>query len=101
MGEVKDNCIMKCRNAWRGTDVISHSASLLFLQIDAVSLFLLYLVEMICSGLQIIYNTDEVTQTPQRPQWDQFKGFRRCPVYLTLGLLIQQQPLSTLNPQQL
>uniref|UniRef100_H3C363 Phosphorylase b kinase regulatory subunit n=1 Tax=Tetraodon nigroviridis TaxID=99883 RepID=H3C363_TETNG len=29
------------------------------LQIDAVSLFLLYLVEMICSGLQIIYNTDE------------------------------------------
>lgn len=30
------------------------------LQIDAVSLFLLYLVEMICSGLQIIYNTDEV-----------------------------------------
>lgn len=29
-------------------------------QIDAVSLFLLYLVEMICSGLQIIYNTDEV-----------------------------------------
>uniref|UniRef100_A0A3P9N6C3 Phosphorylase b kinase regulatory subunit n=1 Tax=Poecilia reticulata TaxID=8081 RepID=A0A3P9N6C3_POERE len=31
------------------------------LQIDAVSLFLLYLVEMICSGLQIIYNTDEVS----------------------------------------
>ncbi|XP_063044513.1 phosphorylase b kinase regulatory subunit beta isoform X1 [Engraulis encrasicolus] len=30
------------------------------LQIDAVCLFLLYLVEMICSGLQIIYNTDEV-----------------------------------------
>lgn len=101
MGEVKDNCIIKCRNAWRGTDVISHSASLLFRQIDAVSLFLLYLVEMICSGLQIIYNTDEVTQTPQRPQWDQFEGFRRCPVYLTLDLLIQLQPLSTLNSQQL
>lgn len=33
------------------------------LQIDAVSLFLLYLVEMICSGLQIIYNTDEVNHT--------------------------------------
>lgn len=33
------------------------------LQIDAVSLFLLYLVEMICSGLQIIYNTDEVNNT--------------------------------------
>uniref|UniRef100_A0A673FTK3 Phosphorylase b kinase regulatory subunit n=1 Tax=Sinocyclocheilus rhinocerous TaxID=307959 RepID=A0A673FTK3_9TELE len=32
-----------------------------FKQIDAVSLFLLYLVEMICSGLQIIYNTDEVS----------------------------------------
>ncbi|XP_034536696.1 phosphorylase b kinase regulatory subunit beta [Notolabrus celidotus] len=31
------------------------------MQIDAVSLFLLYLVEMICSGLQIIYNTDEVS----------------------------------------
>uniref|UniRef100_A0A8C6M3L9 Phosphorylase b kinase regulatory subunit n=1 Tax=Nothobranchius furzeri TaxID=105023 RepID=A0A8C6M3L9_NOTFU len=31
------------------------------LQIDAVSLFLLYLVEMISSGLQIIYNTDEVS----------------------------------------
>ncbi|KAM9765325.1 phosphorylase b kinase regulatory subunit beta isoform 2-T2 [Menidia menidia] len=31
------------------------------LQIDSVSLFLLYLVEMICSGLQIIYNTDEVS----------------------------------------
>uniref|UniRef100_UPI00358E08F8 phosphorylase b kinase regulatory subunit beta-like n=1 Tax=Myxine glutinosa TaxID=7769 RepID=UPI00358E08F8 len=30
------------------------------LQIDAVSLFLLYLVEMISSGLQIIYSTDEV-----------------------------------------
>lgn len=32
------------------------------LQIDAVSLFLLYLVEMICSGLQIIFNTDEVNK---------------------------------------
>uniref|UniRef100_A0A8C4QQZ7 Phosphorylase b kinase regulatory subunit n=1 Tax=Eptatretus burgeri TaxID=7764 RepID=A0A8C4QQZ7_EPTBU len=30
------------------------------LQIDAMSLFLLYLVEMISSGLQIIYSTDEV-----------------------------------------
>jgi len=29
-------------------------------QINAVSLYLLYLVEMISSGLQIIYNTDEV-----------------------------------------
>ncbi|KAF5900229.1 phosphorylase b kinase regulatory subunit beta isoform X3, partial [Clarias magur] len=36
------------------------SLSLSLSQIDAVSLFLLYLVEMICSGLQIIYNTDEV-----------------------------------------
>ncbi|CAG03071.1 unnamed protein product, partial [Tetraodon nigroviridis] len=34
------------------------------LQIDAVSLFLLYLVEMICSGLQIIYNTDEIRSQP-------------------------------------
>ncbi|XP_042196171.1 phosphorylase b kinase regulatory subunit beta isoform X3 [Callorhinchus milii] len=31
------------------------------LQIDALALFLLYMVEMISSGLQIIYNTDEVT----------------------------------------
>ncbi|XP_077307795.1 phosphorylase b kinase regulatory subunit beta isoform X3 [Lithobates pipiens] len=31
------------------------------IQINAVSLFLLYLVEMISSGLQIIYNTDEVS----------------------------------------
>lgn len=30
------------------------------LQINAVSLYLLYLVEMISSGLQIVYNTDEV-----------------------------------------
>lgn len=37
------------------------------LQIDAVSLFLLYLVEMICSGLQIIYNTDEVNNTLKWP----------------------------------
>jgi len=37
------------------------SLSLCGCQIDAVSLFLLYLVEMICSGLQIIYNTDEVS----------------------------------------
>lgn len=29
-------------------------------QINAVSLYLLYLVEMISSGLQIVYNTDEV-----------------------------------------
>ncbi|KAF6078971.1 phosphorylase kinase regulatory subunit beta [Phyllostomus discolor] len=31
------------------------------LQINAVSLYLLYLVEMTSSGLQIIYNTDEVS----------------------------------------
>lgn len=42
------------------------SFHLSLLQIDAVSLFLLYLVEMICSGLQIIYNTDEVNKTLQR-----------------------------------
>lgn len=44
---------------------ISHSVVLWLLQIDAVSLFLLYLVEMICSGLQIIYNTDEVSRPPR------------------------------------
>ena len=32
------------------------------LQISAVSLFLLYLVKMIFSGLQIIYNTDVVVE---------------------------------------
>ncbi|CAB1445403.1 unnamed protein product [Pleuronectes platessa] len=43
----------------RQADKVEHDYH--HLQIDAVSLFLLYLVEMICSGLQIIYNTDEVS----------------------------------------
>lgn len=48
-------------NFFNGTSsTLSFPLSLL--QIDAVSLFLLYLVEMICSGLQIIYNTDEVNK---------------------------------------
>ena len=53
--------------------MVSHPlcpSPLSLLQIDAVSLFLLYLVEMICSGLQIIYNTDEVNKTPRwLPRW--------------------------------
>lgn len=43
--------------------ILNRVLSFCLLQIDAVSLFLLYLVEMICSGLQIIYNTDEVKET--------------------------------------
>ncbi|MBN3304867.1 KPBB kinase, partial [Amia calva] len=46
-------------NVHTGDEVFSYDAYC-HLQIDALSLFLLYLVEMICSGLQIIYNTDEV-----------------------------------------
>lgn len=75
----------------------SLSFPLWLLQIDAVSLFLLYLVEMICSGLQIIYNTDEVS-----------KGLWRVPRQLIVGVLSRcldvvrlihwQQSVSVLNP---
>lgn len=50
------------------------------LQIDAVSLFLLYLVEMICSGLQIIYNTDEVI-APLKRLITSERGLTTCSVY--------------------
>uniref|UniRef100_A0A8C7YFA2 Phosphorylase b kinase regulatory subunit n=1 Tax=Oryzias sinensis TaxID=183150 RepID=A0A8C7YFA2_9TELE len=52
-------CLHSVFNVDTGDEVYSNS-EYHHLQIDAVSLFLLYLVEMICSGLQIIYNTDEV-----------------------------------------
>lgn len=52
--------IAECANDSHFLNYISSTLLLPLLQIDAVSLFLLYLVEMICSGLQIIYNTDEV-----------------------------------------
>ncbi|MED6257150.1 hypothetical protein ATANTOWER_012675, partial [Ataeniobius toweri] len=51
-------CLHSVFNVDTGDEVYSYS-DYHHLQIDAVSLFLLYLVEMICSGLQIIYNTDE------------------------------------------
>ncbi|XP_072374293.1 phosphorylase b kinase regulatory subunit beta isoform X1 [Scyliorhinus torazame] len=54
------NCLHSVFNVHTGDEVLSNE-SYGHLQIDAVSLFLLYLVEMISSGLQIIYNTDEVT----------------------------------------
>ncbi|XP_048402628.1 phosphorylase b kinase regulatory subunit beta isoform X1 [Stegostoma tigrinum] len=54
------NCLHSVFNVHTGDEVLS-SEEYGHLQIDAVSLFLLYLVEMISSGLQIIYNTDEVT----------------------------------------
>ncbi|XP_053085395.1 phosphorylase b kinase regulatory subunit beta isoform X3 [Pangasianodon hypophthalmus] len=53
-------CLHSVFNVHTGDEIYSYK-QYNHLQIDAVSLFLLYLVEMICSGLQIIYNTDEVS----------------------------------------
>ncbi|KAK1213788.1 KPBB kinase, partial [Pygoscelis papua] len=53
-------CLHSVFSAHSGDEVFSHK-EYGHLQINAVSLFLLYLVEMISSGLQIIYNTDEVS----------------------------------------
>ncbi|NWW47422.1 KPBB kinase, partial [Pedionomus torquatus] len=53
-------CLHSVFSAHTGDEVFSHT-EYGHLQINAVSLFLLYLVEMISSGLQIIYNTDEVS----------------------------------------
>ncbi|NWW74007.1 KPBB kinase, partial [Climacteris rufus] len=53
-------CLHSVFNAHTGDEVFSPK-EYGHLQINAVSLFLLYLVEMISSGLQIIYNTDEVS----------------------------------------
>ncbi|XP_076205364.1 phosphorylase b kinase regulatory subunit beta isoform X5 [Aptenodytes patagonicus] len=53
-------CLHSVFSAHTGDEVFSHK-EYGHLQINAVSLFLLYLVEMISSGLQIIYNTDEVS----------------------------------------
>ncbi|XP_067294132.1 phosphorylase b kinase regulatory subunit beta isoform X1 [Pseudorasbora parva] len=53
-------CLHSIFNVHTGDEVYQYE-EYSHLQIDALSLFLLYLVEMICSGLQIIYNTDEVS----------------------------------------
>ncbi|KAJ7985910.1 hypothetical protein DPEC_G00345370 [Dallia pectoralis] len=53
-------CLHSVFNIDTGDEILPYN-DYQHLQIDAVSLFLLYLVEMICSGLQIIYNTDEVS----------------------------------------
>uniref|UniRef100_A0A673KB58 Phosphorylase b kinase regulatory subunit n=1 Tax=Sinocyclocheilus rhinocerous TaxID=307959 RepID=A0A673KB58_9TELE len=53
-------CLHSIFNVQTGDEVYSYE-EYSHLQIDALSLFLLYLVEIICSGLQIIYNTDEVS----------------------------------------
>ncbi|XP_040427587.1 phosphorylase b kinase regulatory subunit beta isoform X4 [Cygnus olor] len=53
-------CLHSVFSAHTGDEVFS-AKEYGHLQINAVSLFLLYLVEMISSGLQIIYNTDEVS----------------------------------------
>ncbi|NWI57666.1 KPBB kinase, partial [Calyptomena viridis] len=53
-------CLHSVFSAHTGDEVLS-PREYGHLQINAVSLFLLYLVEMISSGLQIIYNTDEVS----------------------------------------
>ncbi|NXB14012.1 KPBB kinase, partial [Rhagologus leucostigma] len=54
------SCLHSVFSAHTGDEVFSYQ-EYGHLQINAVSLFLLYLVEMISSGLQIIYNTDEVS----------------------------------------
>uniref|UniRef100_A0A6I8NCB0 Phosphorylase b kinase regulatory subunit n=1 Tax=Ornithorhynchus anatinus TaxID=9258 RepID=A0A6I8NCB0_ORNAN len=53
-------CLHSIFNVHTGDEVFSYE-EYGHLQINAVSLYLLYLVEMISSGLQIIYNTDEVS----------------------------------------
>uniref|UniRef100_A0A4W5MJE1 Phosphorylase b kinase regulatory subunit n=1 Tax=Hucho hucho TaxID=62062 RepID=A0A4W5MJE1_9TELE len=53
-------CLHSIFNVDTGDEILSYN-DYHHLQIDALSLFLLYLVEMICSGLQIVYNTDEVS----------------------------------------
>ncbi|XP_058848700.1 phosphorylase b kinase regulatory subunit beta-like isoform X3 [Acipenser ruthenus] len=52
-------CLHSVFNIHTGDEVLTYDIYC-HLQIDSLSLFLLYLVEMISSGLQIIYNTDEV-----------------------------------------
>ncbi|CDQ59399.1 unnamed protein product [Oncorhynchus mykiss] len=54
-------CLHSIFNVDTGDEILSYN-DYHHLQIDALSLFLLYLVEMICSGLQIIYNTDEISR---------------------------------------
>ncbi|KAI8491842.1 hypothetical protein Bbelb_302150 [Branchiostoma belcheri] len=46
---------------WQTGDALKTDNEAKHLQIDAPSLYLLYLAQMISSGLQIIYTTDEVT----------------------------------------
>ncbi|XP_071065282.1 phosphorylase b kinase regulatory subunit beta isoform X5 [Dasypus novemcinctus] len=53
-------CLHSIFNVHTGDQVLSYE-EYGHLQINAVALYLLYLVEMISSGLQIIYNTDEVS----------------------------------------
>ncbi|XP_041417206.1 phosphorylase b kinase regulatory subunit beta isoform X2 [Xenopus laevis] len=53
-------CLHSIFNIDTGDEMLSYN-DYGHIQINAVSLFLLYLVEMISSGLQIIYNTDEVS----------------------------------------
>ncbi|XP_030060239.1 phosphorylase b kinase regulatory subunit beta isoform X1 [Microcaecilia unicolor] len=53
-------CLHSIFNVHTGDEILSYD-EYGHIQINAVSLFLLYLVEMISSGLQIIYNTDEVS----------------------------------------
>uniref|UniRef100_A0A2I3MDZ4 Phosphorylase b kinase regulatory subunit n=1 Tax=Papio anubis TaxID=9555 RepID=A0A2I3MDZ4_PAPAN len=53
-------CLHSVFNVHTGDELLSYE-EYGHLQINAVSLYLLYLVEMISSGLQIIYNTDEVS----------------------------------------
>uniref|UniRef100_A0A9L0RZY9 Phosphorylase b kinase regulatory subunit n=1 Tax=Equus caballus TaxID=9796 RepID=A0A9L0RZY9_HORSE len=58
-------CLHSVFNVHTGDEILSYE-DYGHLQINAVSLYLLYLVEMISSGLQIIYNTDEKPQSTGR-----------------------------------
>uniref|UniRef100_A0A287A0V9 Phosphorylase b kinase regulatory subunit n=1 Tax=Sus scrofa TaxID=9823 RepID=A0A287A0V9_PIG len=53
-------CLHSVFSVHTGDEILSYE-EYGHLQINTVSLYLLYLVEMISSGLQIIYNTDEVS----------------------------------------
>ncbi|RXN01833.1 Phosphorylase b kinase regulatory subunit beta [Acipenser ruthenus] len=59
-------CLHSVFNIHTGDEVLTYDIYC-HLQIDSLSLFLLYLVEMISSGLQIIYNTDENTDAALLP----------------------------------
>lgn len=71
------------------------------LQIDAVSLFLLYLVEMICSGLQIIFNTDEVNKAlkwlPSQSMRDAGPCYSRANLLAAISVHLESQTVFSIS----